>query len=189
MLIVKRIVLLLLFFSASAIYSQDYQRVDEIVSKYPNRFSSPTKLAEEISADFNTDLDKVRAVFFWIADNVQYNLEERNKYNYEYGDKEEYLRKEKKYIDRLSKRVVSKGVAVCEGYSTLFTEVCTALGITSKTVSGASKTTFRDIGKRFHTDHAWNIVEIDKKPYLVDVTWGAGTYGKRFHKGLDNSFF
>ncbi|TMM52169.1 hypothetical protein FEE95_21000 [Maribacter algarum] len=190
MLIVKRIVLLLLFYSGSVIYAQDYQKVDEIVSKYPNRFSSAAKLANQISNDFKTDSDKARAVFFWIADNVEYDSKEYGKFTYEYADKEEYLRKQKKYDDRLSKRVISKGIAVCEGYSTLFSEVCTELGIYSKVVSGVSKTTFKDIGKRFYPDHAWNIVEIDKKQYLVDVTWGAGTYGNGgYRKGLDNSFY
>ncbi|PIB23749.1 hypothetical protein BFP77_15675 [Maribacter sp. 4U21] len=188
--ILKRIILLLLLFSVCVIYSQDYQKVDEIVSKYPNHFSSAAKLTKQISNDFNTDSDKVRAAFYWIADNVEYDSKEYGKFTYEYADKEEYLRKEKKFDDRLSKRVISKGIAVCEGYSTLFTEVCTELGINSKVVSGASKTTFKDIGKRFYPDHAWNVVEIDGKKYLVDVTWGAGTYGNGgFRKGLENSFF
>jgi len=190
MLKVKRIVLLLVFFSVSIIYSQDYTKVDSIVSKYPKRFNSATKLAKRISNDFKTDSDRVRAVFFWIADNVSYVPKELGKFTYEYEDREEYLRKEKKFDDRLSSRVVSKGIAVCEGYSTLFTEVCNGLGIKSKVVSGASKTTFKDIGKRFYPDHAWNVVEIDGKKYLVDATWGAGTYGNGgYRKGLDNSFY
>ncbi|MGD1947074.1 MAG: transglutaminase domain-containing protein [Croceivirga sp.] len=187
--IVKRIVLLFLLFSGSVIFSQDYQRVDSIVSKYPKRFSSTVKLAKLISNDFKDEADKVRAAFFWIADNVKYDPKEGDGFSFEYGDKAEYLEKEKKYNDKLSKRVISKGVAVCEGYSTLFSRVCRDLGIKSKVITGASKTTVKDIGKRFYSDHAWNIVEIDNTSYLVDVTWGAGTYGPRFQKELDNSFY
>lgn len=187
--IVRRIVFLLVFFSSSAIYSQDYLRIDTVVSKYPNQFSSTTKLAKLISNDFKTETDKVRAVFFWIADNVKYDPKEDGKFGFEYSDRAEYLEKEKKHNNKLSERVISKGVAVCEGYSVLFTKVCTDLGIKSRVVEGASKTTVKDIGKRFYSDHAWNIVEIDGSSYLVDVTWGAGSYGPGFQKELDNSFY
>ncbi|MEK6153856.1 transglutaminase domain-containing protein [Flavobacteriaceae bacterium 3-367] len=189
MFIVKRIVLILLFLLTNTIYSQDYQRVDTIVSKYPKRFSSTAKLAKLISNDFKTESDKVRAVFFWIADNVKYDPKEDGKFAYEYSDKAEYLEKERKYNNKLSERVISKGVAVCEGYSVLFREVCQDLGIKSKVAQGASKTIVKDIGKRFYIDHAWNIVEIDGNSYLVDVTWGAGTYGPDFQKELDNAFY
>jgi len=189
MLILKRIVLLLLFFSASAIYSQEYKKVDTIVSKYPNRFNSPTKLAKRISNDFKTELQQARAVYFWIANNVSYDPNESGKFGYEYGDWKEYLKKEKKHNSKLSSRVISKGIAVCEGYATLFTEVCNHLNIKSKVISGASRTETKDIGKRFYSSHAWNIVIIDKKPYLLDVTWGAGSYGTKFKKNVNDFYF
>lgn len=178
-----------LLFTANTIYTQEYKKIDSIVAKYPNHFSSSIKLAKRISNDFKTELQQVRAVYFWIANNVSYDFNESGKFGYEYRDRKEYFKKEKKHNNKLSARVISKGIAVCEGYATLFTEVCTHLNINSKVISGASRTKAKDIGKRFHTNHAWNIVVIDKKPYLLDVTWGAGSYGTKFEKNIDDFYF
>ena len=184
-----RFFFLLFFFALGISYSQDYTKVDSIVSKYPKRFGSAAKLAKLITNDFDKDSDKVRAVFYWIANNVKYDPKYNDKFGFVYGDKADFLEKEKKYNAKLAGRVLSKGAAVCEGYSVLFTAVCSDLGITSRVVSGAAKTMASDIGKRFYSDHSWNIVEINGKSFLIDVTWGAGSYDTSFKKELDNSFY
>ncbi len=185
----KKYFLLFLSLTTLVVASQDYKAVDSVVKTYPSSFSSADKLAKRISADFTSELHRARAVYFWIANNVAYDPQESGKFSYEYGTREEYLRKEKNYNGKLSTRAVSKGKAVCEGYSTLFAETCKLLNIKAKVVSGSSKTEITDIGKRFSTDHAWNVVEIDKKLHLVDATWGAGSYEGKFIKEVDSFYF
>ena len=126
---------LVLFFLFNSTYSQEYKSVDSIVSDYPNRFKSSSQLAQRISEDFNTDREKARAVFFWIANNIEYGLEESDKFGFEYSTKSEYDEKLKKHNKKLVKRVISKGVAVCEGYALLFTKVCDELGIQSRVIT------------------------------------------------------
>lgn len=189
MIQIQRIALLLLFLFSVFGYSQNHQSVDTIVAKYPKSYSSVALLAKQIANDFHTESDKVRAVFFWIANNVSYRPKEYGKYNYSYSEPEDYVKKDKKFVEKISTRAISKGVAVCEGYSLLFTEVCSALGIASKYITGNGKTSYKDIGKPFKSDHAWNIVEIDKKLHLIDLTWAAGTYDSGFQKELDNTFY
>ncbi len=179
----------LLFFVPLFLSSQDFKRVDSLIYTYPKSFSSPSGLAKLISKDFNTELNRVRAIYIWIANNVSYDPKESSKFGYEFGSREEFLKKEKKHNEKLSKRVISKGQAVCEGYATLFTELSKELNIKSKVVSGSSKTKVSDIGKRFYADHAWNVVEIDKKLYLVDATWSAGSYDDGFIKELNTFYF
>ncbi|MGS2727947.1 transglutaminase domain-containing protein [Psychroserpens sp. BH13MA-6] len=182
------VILLFIFFSTLG-WSQNYKKVDSIVLTYPTKFSSVTKLADRISSDFSTDFDKVRAVYTWIINNVAYDLSESGIYSYEYSNKKEFEKRKAKFEKKLSSRVISKGRAVCEGYSTLFTAICDNLNIKSKIVSGNAKTIVRDIGKRYHSNHAWNIVLIENKSYLIDVTWGAGTYNKHFEKKANYFYF
>lgn len=170
-------------------WSQNYKKVDSIVLTYPTKFSTVTKLADRISSDFSTDFDKVRATYTWIANNVVYDPTEYGKYNFSYETKSELEKKEIKFQKKLSTRVISKNKAVCEGYSILFKIICDNLDIQSKIVTGGSKTTITDIGRRYYSNHAWNIVEIENRKYLIDVTWGAGTYRNGFEKNVDYYFY
>lgn len=186
----KRIITILLcvFFSTFCL-SQQYERVDGIVLKYPKKFGSVSKLAKQIATDFSTDYDKVRATYTWIANNVSYDFAESGFINFQYYTKEELIEKKKEFNKKLALRVISKGKAVCQGYSTLFTAICDELNITSRVVTGNAKSDVNDIGKKYFSDHAWNIVVINNKEYLIDVTWGAGTYSNRFVKNLNYVYF
>jgi len=160
-------------------FSQDFSYVDLIVKAYPKKFSKPEKLANLISNDFQTDHEKTRAIYTWLINNVSYDLDEAGKYNYSYTNSEERTKKEKKQNLKLSRRVVSKRKAVCEGYAVLFKRTCDLLNIKAKIVTGNAKTKIRDIGRRYKSDHAWNMVEIENNKYLIDATWGAGNSKRR----------
>lgn len=187
----KKPILLLLLFSFLSTFceAQDYRKVDAVVLGYPKQFSSTQKLAQRIAADFTNDFEKVRAAYTWIANNIVYDPSESRGYNIEYSTKAELEIQLKKNDAALSSRALSTKRAVCQGYSTLFKVVCEELKIPTKMVSGSSKTNVRDIGKKYYSDHAWNIVTIGNKEYLIDVTWGAGTYSNRFEKNLNYVYF
>jgi transglutaminase/protease-like cytokinesis protein 3 len=186
----KKSIIIILFFSLSSIaYSQNNKIVDSLVLTYPKSFSSSEKLAEKISIDFRNEYDKVRAIYVWITNNISYDFSEKGAFNYEYSTKDERIKKEIKHNKKLSKRVISKGKAVCEGYSVLFNSICENLNIDSKIVLGNAKADITDIGKRYNSNHAWNIVVINDEKYLIDTTWGAGFYQSRFVKQFDNFYF
>lgn len=166
------VIILFLFFTFIC-NSQNYKKVDSIVSVYPSKYSSVLKLSKKISSDFSNDFERVRAIYTWITNNIVYDITEYGKYNFEYSTNIEFEKKERKHNKKLASRVLSKGKAVCEGYAILFNTICKNLNIKSKIVSGSSKTLTKDIGKRYYSDHAWNIVIIDDKKYLIDTTWGA----------------
>lgn len=181
--------ILISFFYSNTSYSQNLKNVDLKIIKYPTSFNNPNKLADRIAKDYDTDIERVRAIYTWITNNVAYNYSESGKYIYSYTDANDHIKKEREYRNKLSKRVVSKGVAVCEGYSTLFNELCNLLKIKSWIVNGDSKTRIKDIGKRFSINHAWNIAEINGENYLFDSTWGAGVYNKVFEKDVTYNYF
>lgn len=165
--------------------AQNYKKVDSIVSLYPPSYNSVNKLAEQIGLDFSNDFERVRAIYTWLGNNIIYDLSERAKHHFEYSTKSEFENKEKKYDRKLASRAISQGKAVCEGYSILFTAICEKLNIKSEVVIGSSKTLTKHIGRRFHPDHAWNIVTLNDEDYLIDATWGA----KKGNSGVNYFYF
>ncbi|GLR17660.1 transglutaminase domain-containing protein [Portibacter lacus] len=153
--------------------SQELRLVDSIVTSYPSSGQTVKKLSKRINSSFKSDLEKVRAIYTWIALNVSYDIKESGKYNYTNFDEEERLVKDIKQTKKLSKRVISKRKAVCEGYASLFHELCIATGLESEIVLGNAKTNISQIGNSNRYNHAWNIVQIDNSKYLFDVTWDA----------------
>lgn len=192
------------------LYSQDFSKIDSIVYSYPIRYKHPKKLADQIAKDFNTDIEKAMAVYSWITKNISYSYKELWKNNSDYNKAyyatqdnyypsyyssnyvsyskssrsgfKKHLKTEKKYREKISKKVISKGHAVCEGYSQLFKNTCDYLNISCFYVVGKSKTEISNIGNVKSSNHAWNIVEINFKKYLIDATWGAGSYDHTNHK-------
>src|SRR6218665_2479603 len=54
-------------------FSQKISEVDKIVSKYPKSFDTTEKLAEKIEKDFDSDAERARAIYSWIALNIRYD--------------------------------------------------------------------------------------------------------------------
>ena len=181
---------LVLLLACGLSFGQEFNQVDSIVSNYPSKFSKPEKLAEQIASDFTTDREKVRALYTWIAGHVSYVGEESKKYKYKAKNEQDRRKKEAKYVKKLSKRVVSKRVAVNKGYAILFKRTCDLLGIQCEKITGHGKSRIRDIGRRFTSNHVWNKVYIDNEPYLVDVTWGAGSnHSDTFNDKINYHYF
>lgn len=169
----KQSLFCIFFISVNAFCSsQNYQRADSIALTYPIKYNSPDQLAKQIEIDFSNDFDKIRALYTWIIHNVKYDYGELGRYTYSYTTDIDYQEKQNKYENKLSKRVISRRIAVCEGYSVLFKKICELLSIKCKHVIGGSKTKITDIGKKYKSDHAWNIVTLDNKKYFIDTTWG-----------------
>ena len=64
-------------------------------------------------------------------------------------------------------------LAVCEGYARIFHELASIGGLESKYVTGYTKQSISDLNK-IKDYHAWNIVTIEGKKKIFDVTWADG---------------
>jgi Transglutaminase-like superfamily len=119
-------------------------QVDAYVNSLGNCDTS--KLAIILIKPWKKELEKVRAIFKWLNNNIHYDYVglENGKYTYEVAD------------------VLKYRVAVCAGYSMLFQYLCSKAGIRCSTIYGSTPS----------GEHAWNAVSIDKKWYLIDATWG-----------------
>jgi hypothetical protein len=176
-------------FLLSSFGQKDYHKVDVLVRKYPKSFVNPEQLAKKIALDFTSEFEKVRAIYTWITNNIAYSYSEQYIFRATYYDDDELKTKQEAFDTQIAKFAITKGKAVCDGYATLFNKLCQLLDIKCKVVTGYSKTLIPDIGKPFVSNHAWNMIEINKKKYLIDATWGAGTYNTSFEKDVSYEYF
>jgi hypothetical protein len=181
----------LLFVASSLVsFAQDYTRVDETIKLYPENFNSAEELSFFISRDFILEEEKVRAMYSWMLANIEYDPDEYNKFDYSFKNYRERNEKEEKVRQKVIKRTLKSGKAVCEGYAMLFEKLCELQGINSYLVRGDVKNNFEDIGRPFKNNHMWNVITIDDNPYLFDATWGAGKWsGSSFTKDPDYFYF
>jgi len=184
------LILILLYINSSQ--TQDFKHVDSIVVNYPGTFKSIKAFAQKIDADFNTDLDKVRAAYYWISNNISYDYENLKDLVYMKFNKESFANNLYN-LDRYkyAENSLRKRKAICAGYSELLKYTLNELDIECEVISGFAKTDIRNIGwTTDKTNHAWNAVYINNKWQLIDATWSTGNdENKPSHFDFDDSYF
>lgn len=190
----KKLVILFLLISFPA-FSQQFEKVDSLVLKYPP-FSKVEDLANKIDIDFNTDLEKARAAFFWLTKNIRYNLREfynptQRSYRFSYASEEEKIQKLQKVRDDLVAATFRNKTGVCEEYAQSFKKICDLLNIEAAVIKGNVRINVAEIGKNSTTtNHAWNAVLIDEKWLVLDATWAAGyEYNNKWIRDFNGYFF
>lgn len=156
----------ILIFLPFGLFSQEFEKVDSYVETLTvNETIEIDILTSKLTKPFFEDIDKVRAVFYWIADNIEY-------------DYENFKNKTVTHTQVQPETVLKKRKGVCEGYSNLFKAMLDLCDIESVVISGYAR---NDIETMFlyESNHAWNSVKIDDKWYLFDVTWSRDTLNKQ----------
>ena len=126
-------------------------------------------LANYLQEKADNDLEKARAIYVWLTENVRYDDDGYNSGNYSNSSAEAVLE------NRLS---------VCAGYANLYEALGKEMGLNIKKVSGYAKGYGYSKGDSFDdTDHAWNIIGIAGDWKVFDATWGAGS-GKNINGKL-----
>ena len=97
------------------------------------------------------DYDKVKAIYDWLNRNVTYDYKNLNNNS--------YMLKHTAYAAAI------QGTSVCQGYAVLFYRLALECGIDARVIAGKGN------GGSKWEDHAWNIVELGGKYYLLDATW------------------
>jgi transglutaminase/protease-like cytokinesis protein 3 len=158
------------------IYGQiDFTEIDNHVRTI--EYSSQESLAIDITKNYKSDLEKVRAIFVWITNNI----------NYDYDLHGNLELKEKFYIseNNIIEKTLERKKAICSGYSILFKKLCDDIGVESEVIIGFSKQYLDGFVEKDIVDHAWNSVKIDNEWYLLDTTWAA----KNDEDSIDDFWF
>jgi transglutaminase/protease-like cytokinesis protein 3 len=189
--------ILLLFYTATVAAQKirfDFSRVDRHALSVDDH--SPRILSYKLTAPYTTELEKVRAIFRWIAEHIAYHV-----YIPVWKKNAPYMNFEGEYDlsqelpplnERISSIVLKKRTAVCDQYARLFKTLCDYAGLCSEIVSGYARPDMFRTANKFGTNHTWNAVQIDGQWHLLDVTWASGylSYnGKTFIKSFDDYYF
>ena len=161
-------IILLLIPVITCSQSKDFGDVDNYVKTLKVDKDIPiSELTKKLTMPFSSDLLKVRALFFWLAANIEYD-HKSTKISFwtKYPSDKEKLKDTYKF---------RKGA--CSGYSHLFKHMLRLSGIRSRVITGYSRI---DLNSCFpkNPNHAWNSVKIGNKWYLFDVTWASDTLKK-----------
>ena len=149
--------------------------IDKKALQLPDSLTRTTdQIAGYITTNFNTDADKSRAIFIWVASNIRYDIENMFAINF-YATRKDEIEK-----------ALSTRKGICENFASLFTDICLKSGIKSFVVEGYTKQN----GFADYIPHAWSAALIDTSWYLFDPTWGSGYInGGKFFKKINDAYY
>ncbi|KIW60180.1 hypothetical protein PV05_00417 [Exophiala xenobiotica] len=153
--------------SSSCLVCRDFSGPDHQATLFPrNQVASLQTLAHQLTSPFPSPTDKARAIFTWLHYNVAYDVVAFFGNNVKPSTPQSTLQ---------------SGLAVCEGYAALFTNIATYAGLESVVIGGHGKGYgFSALAPgaplpSYNAGHAWNAVKVDNGEWkLIDCCWGAG---------------
>lgn len=153
----------------------EYLKVDEMALRIPDSLSKTTRgISRYISSNFTGQNDRSRAIFVWIATNIQYDIDNMFAINF-YQSSEEII-----------DEVLSKRKGVCLHFAELYNALANQSGIKTYVVSGYTKQN----GSVDYLPHAWCASLIDSAWYLIDPTWGSGyIQNSKFIRRINDYYF
>lgn len=170
----NKLVVLFTFILHFSIYGQNLKGVDTIVLNYA-KFETIDGLSNKIKNDFLSDIERVRAIYTWMANNLRYNKHYLHIPNrFIYTSKKDFEEQIQNRIDNSAKTIFENEKGVCYDYASLFYTLCNKLQIKSEIIYGFAKTKVTATTSKnpiLYSNHAWNKVFIDEKPFLIDTTW------------------
>ncbi len=159
-------------------YGQNFKKIDQYAQNTPKAVEYDIEqLTYHLAKPAENDLEKVRSFYVWLVHNIEYD-------NKIYSSKTNRLNQSIEVI-------LKKQKAICWGYSKAFQQMCSLVNIPCETVVGYSKSLPKGVGKMEEEDHAWNVVQIDEKWYVMDITWASGTLNQSdyFTQTYQTSYF
>jgi hypothetical protein len=135
-----------------------------------------------VSNQFTDKIDKARAIYYWIANNIIYDVKLVRSSGNE---------KNKTVADVLKTRKAN-GI----GFASLFQDMCSSADIRCLTVDGFVKYNSGQIGEKYQEiNHTWAVVQLGQSPedwYYVDPAFGSGYMNadmKVFTRSFSDAYF
>ena len=152
-----------------------YDLIDRKIAAIPIKSATSTdEIAKYINANFKTENDKIRAVFFYTTSNLSYDVANMFTVNSDETPQ-----------DRILKALKTKK-GICWDYALIYNEIANLVGIKSVVIQGYTKQN----GKVDIMAHAWCASRIGNKWYLFDPTWGSGyVNNNKYTQKINNIHF
>jgi transglutaminase/protease-like cytokinesis protein 3 len=151
-------------------------------------------LAKQLAALGSTDKEKVRVIFRWITENINYNVRIYNRNKIDpgnfYEEPDDTSAALPSLNDRVAAKVLKRKIAFCDGYSRLFSALCSRAGIRSEVIYGYARIN-QNSRERFGVNHSWNAVYLDSAWHLLDVTWASGfvSYANEYIRQYNDFYY
>ncbi|MEO1260859.1 MAG: transglutaminase domain-containing protein [Bacteroidota bacterium] len=168
---IKYSLLILCFFGvAVAAISQNKsnREVDRVMRNCPlENTVSIERLAQFINEHFSEKDQKVRAIYMWVAGNIEYDVSAI-------------------YKERVDNPILQTRKGICQEYCDLFVELSEKTGVQAHYVQGYTKQN----SVLLLQPHAWVAARIEGEWFFYDPTWGAGHMEQdRFVKKLNTDYY
>jgi hypothetical protein len=134
--------------------------LDEFARNTPVKWERSIKmLADSLTKPARNKREKARLLFTWVATHVNYDT---NAY------------KDDNYKENSPGATLRKKLGLCGDFSCLLCELCQAAGLEAYRISGLTKGfRFRMLKDVQPAHHAWNVIRIENRWTLTDVTWAS----------------
>lgn len=187
-----KILVVILAFIPFAVHPQSksvgFDAIDAKAISIP--FADAGILAKQLALLGNTDREKVRAIFRWITEHIDYNMivYDKKRLVPVFVEEDDSNAALPPLNERVAAKVLKRKVAFCDGYARLFKTLCDHAGIPCEIIFGYAR---NNISKRFAVNHTWNAVYLDSAWQLLDVTWASGfvTYSNQYIKQYNDLYF
>lgn len=171
--------ILLTYFSVGQTVHNNFSLIDRRVKTIQS--NSVDSLSKKLTAPYKTQLEKVRSIFKWITENIEYDIVGYHNpkglysglFRPSISNNDSVIQKD--YNDRIVEKVLRERKAICDGYARLLKTLCDKSNIQSVVISGYIRWHSDHIGVVTERKHAWNAVFINNKWQLLDATWASGT--------------
>lgn len=172
--------------------SINFAKADSVALSYPNySLHDLRKLSHTLTSTLNSDVEKFRALYRWVCENIGYDypLFKKNQHQREkLRDPVEIQQWNRKMNALAFKALLREHKTVCTGYAYLLRELARFANIPCEMVDGYGRTATTNIGSLGEPNHQWTRVQLNGQWYLADATWSSGsmsmpsgTYVKEFN--------
>ncbi len=182
----KKILLFILTITCFSSFAQtnnrDFSAVDAYVKSLgPLDSMSMGTINNVVSNKFTDKIDKARAIYYWVAHNITYDVKATRTNN---------------VSKNLPAEVLLSRKAVGIGFASLFQDMCSSADIRCLTVDGFVKNKTEEIGEKdMDINHSWAVVQLGESPedwFYVDPAFGSGYFDddmKEFTTAYTDAYF
>lgn len=175
----------------------DFSKAEERAARYKGEnISLLPVLTTKLTAQLHTDIERLRAIYVWIAQNIaaDENLVHKNDKMTRKLAKhpQELAQWQRTHKREILRRLLNDKVTVCTGYAHLLKAMAEQAGIPCKVVNGIGLSDKKVIKNPADPNHSWNMVFLNNKWYYCDVTWSTGYSDPstlEFYFDYDDSYF
>lgn len=179
-------VLIFLVFCCNISYAQlsdfetiDFTRADNIAKLNANSsLNNLPALADQLTSKLTTDVEKFRAIYFWVCHNIsgdsrQHNTVAQMRRKLQ-NDSIALMNWNTKYKQFVFKKLLKRKKTMCTGYAYLIKELCFLANLECEIIDGYARSFDTNVEKLEDPNHSWNAVKLNNKWYLCDATWSSG---------------